>query len=647
MKKYHFLVRLLVLLICFGLVWPVVENDAEAAQRRRSSKSKKRVSTKKSSRSRVKRSSSRRSRTRRSRRNRRASTPTIHRKGFDEMIGSNPGTLDGTDEEIAGAQIEEFKLRAYVKYLSDDLLEGRGTGTRGGLLAAKFIAAELESMGLEPAAPDRTFFQQVPMISVKTEPDTKLTVKSAKGDAEFKFAEDFVASTDLEQAEIPINQEIVFVGYGVSAPEVPWNDYKDVDVKDKLVMMLVNDPPATAAEPNLFGGKALTYYGRWTYKFEEAARRGATGVILVHSTESAGYGWQVVRTGWDGERFGLVPDEKTPTLKFKSWVTEDVARKIAQLGGQDLERLREAAKTRDFKPVPLTAKVETTLKTKAQRITAPNVVAILRGENLEAPPLAATTKQASIAPAPDPTPLLRDEFIVYSAHWDHLGMRPDQPGDNIYNGAVDNATGIAGLLAIARAYSNLEVKPKRSILFIATTAEEQGLLGAEFYTRNPLVPLNKTVANINLDSMNVLGMTSDITPLGADRSTLGKIIGEVAKENQVTIAPDSRPEQGSFYRSDHFPFAKAGIPAVSFNSGTKFVGHPETWGQEQFAEYNKSRYHQPTDEYSPNWDFSGMVQQARLAFWIGLRIADADQMPEWNKGDEFERARLNSLGRLP
>lgn len=651
MKKYRCLVRLLVLLLCFGLVWPVmpkIEEGAEAAQRR-SSKSKKRASAKKSSRSRVKRSSSRRSRVRRSRRgrSRRASTPVVRRKGFDEMIGSNPGTLDGTDEEIAGAQIEEFKLRAYVKYLSDDLLEGRGTGTRGGLLAAKFIAAELEAMGLEPAAPDRTFFQQVPMISVKADPDTKLTVKSTNGDAEFKFAEDFVASTDLEQAEIPVNQDIVFVGFGVSAPEVPWNDYKDVDVKDKLVMMLVNDPPASAAEPNLFGGRALTYYGRWTYKFEEAARRGAAGVILVHSTESAGYGWQVVRTGWDGERFGLVPDEKTPTLKFKSWVTEDSARKIVQLGGQDLDRLREAAKSRDFRPVPLTAKIETTLKTRSQRVTAPNVVAILRGENLETPALPATAKQASTEPAPDSTPLLRDEFIVYSAHWDHLGMRPDQPGDNIYNGAVDNATGIAGLLAIARAYASLEVKPKRSILFIATTAEEQGLLGAEFYTRNPLVPLNKTIANINLDSMNVLGMTSDITPLGADRSTLGKIIGEVAKENTVTIAPDPRPEQGSFYRSDHFPFAKAGIPAVSFNPGTKFVGHPEAWGQEQFAEYNRNRYHQPTDEYSPNWDFSGMVQQARLAFWIGLRIADADQMPEWNKGDEFERARLNSLGKLP
>ena len=481
-------------------------------------------------------------------------------------------------------------------------------------------------MGLEPAGPEKSYFQQVPMFSVKTDPETKLIVKAADDKKEeFKFAEEFVASTDLEQAEIAVNNDIVFVGYGINAPELNWNDYAGLDVKNKIVMMMVNDPPATAAEPNLFGGKTLTYYGRWTYKFEEAARQGAAGVILIHTTESAAYGWQVVRTGWDGEKFSLLPDDKTPTLKFKSWVTEDTARKIARLGGQDLDALRTAAKARGFKAVPLTAKVETTLKTKSQRVTAPNVVAIFRGA--------------------DKT--LKDEYVVYSGHWDHLGIRPDQPGDNIFNGAIDNATGIAGILAIARAFANLEIKPKRSVLFIATTAEEQGLLGAEYYARNPLVPLAKSVANINLDSMNVLGMTTDIAALGAERSTLGKVIEEVAKENQVTISPDAHPEQGLFYRSDHFPFAKAGVPAVNFEPGTKFVGHPESWGQEQFADYNKNRYHQPSDEYSANWDFSGMVQQARLAFWIGLRVADANDTPQWNQGDEFERARLKSLGKLP
>ncbi len=618
--------RLLILVLLLGLAWPALESDTEARrQRKKSSKSKVQKSRSKRG-SKVSRSRGRRSRVRRSRSRRRgSSTPAVRRKGFDEMMNAK-NAPEGTDEELAGAQIEEFKLRAWVKYLSDDLLEGRGTGARGGFLAAKFIASEFEEMGLEPAGPQRSYFQLVPMFSVKTDPETKLIVKAADDKKEeFKFADEFVASTDLEQPEIAINNDIIFVGHGINAPELNWNDYAGLDVKGKIVMMMVNDPPATEAEPNLFGGKALTYYGRWTYKFEEAARQGAAGAILIHTNESAAYGWQVVRTGWDGEKFSLLPDDKTPTLKFKGWVTEDAARKIAQLGGQNLDTLREAARKRGFKAVPLTAKVETTLKTKSQRVTAPNVVAIFRGA--------------------DQT--LKDEYVIYSGHWDHLGIRPDQAGDNIYNGAVDNATGIAGMLAIARAFANLEVKPKRSVLFIATTAEEQGLLGSEFYARNPLVPLAKSIANINLDSMNVLGMTTDITPLGAERSTLGKFIEEVCKENQVAIAPDARPEQGSFYRSDHFPFAKAGVPAVSFNPGTKFVGHPDDWGQEQFADYNKSRYHQPADEYSATWDFSGMVQQARLAFWIGLRVADTDTPPQWNAGDEFERARLKSLGKLP
>jgi Zn-dependent M28 family amino/carboxypeptidase len=384
---------------------------------------------------------------------------------------------------------------------------------------------------------------------------------------------------------------------------------------------MVNDPPATAAEPNLFGGKALTYYGRWTYKYEEAARRGAAGAILIHTNDSAGYGWNVVRSSWGGERFGLVPEAGTPVLALRAWVTEDAARKLASLGGQNLDQLRQAAQARSFRPVALGAKVETTLKATARRVQAPNVVGLLRGSD----------------------PALRSEYVVYSAHWDHLGVRPDQPGDNIYNGAADNATGIAGMLAIAKAFQALNTKPKRSVLFVATTAEEQGLLGAEFYARRPVVPLARTVAVINLDSMNILGQTTDITPLGAERSTLGKFIEAVAGENQVTISPDARPEQGSFYRSDHFPFAKAGVPAVSFNPGTNFVGHSPEWAKEKFKEYNESRYHQPSDEYSPNWDFSGMVQQARLAFWVGLRVANADETPQWNKGDEFERARLESL----
>src|SRR5262249_47956863 len=341
--------------------------------------------------------------------------------------------------------------------------------------------------------------QQAEMLGIKADPQLKLTFSStdtsggATKTTELRLGDDFVASSDIDQKEIPVSSEVIFVGHGIQSPEFTWDDYKGLDVRGKVVLIMVNEPAATSIEPNLFAATALTYYGRWTYKFEEAARRGALGVILIHTNATAGYGWNVVRSSWNDERFGLVPDGSTPTLKFKSWITEGAARKLLQQSGQDFDRLEQASRNRDFRPVPLNLKIETTLKTTVRRVMAPNVVGLVRGSD----------------------PQLKQEFVVYSAHWDHLGMRPDLQGDKIYNGAVDNATGVAGILAIAQAYSSLQVKPKRSTLFIATTAEEQGLLGAEYYTRHPLEPLARTVANINLDSMNVLGLTTDITPLGA------------------------------------------------------------------------------------------------------------------------------------
>jgi Zn-dependent M28 family amino/carboxypeptidase len=618
MKINRSLIRLFAFMICFGLVWPLTwPIDGAAAQSRAKSGAQKKGGAKKRSRGKSRRSASRRARGS-------SGVAATPRPAFDKIMSANRALLsEATDADSASSQIVESKLRAHVKYLADDLLEGRGPGSRGGMLAAKYIASQFEALGLEPAAADRSFFQQVQMIGTRTDPSTKLAVKSESAAAEFKFGDEFVAGTDLEQAEIPINGEIIFAGYGVNAPENNWDDYKGLDVRGKVLMIMVNDPPASPSEPNLFGGKALTYYGRWTYKYEEAARRGAAGVILIHTDNSAGYGWSVVRNSWGGARFGLAPEANTPSLKLKSWVTEETAHKIAQLGGKDLNQLRQSAASRDFRPAPLGVSLNMTLRAQSQRMTSPNVVAIYRGNDLT----------------------LKNEYVVYSAHWDHLGVRPDQPGDNIYNGAVDNATGVAGIIAIANAFNSLAIKPRRSILFIATTAEEQGLLGAEYYATHPLVPFQQTVANINLDSMNALGVTTDITPLGAERSTLGKVIDEVAKENNVTVSPDPRPEQGSFYRSDHFPFAKAGVPAVSFNPGVKFVGHSDKWGDEQFQDYNQHRYHQPSDEYSPNWNFGGMIQQARLAFWIGLRVANATETPQWNRGDEFERARLKSLGK--
>ncbi|MDX2034642.1 MAG: M28 family peptidase [Blastocatellia bacterium] len=604
MKKYRHLVRLLLILITLSLAWSFSLEDSavEAAQRRTARKKAPKKRT---------------TRSRRSRSRRRAVAPAP-KTSFDKVMSENRGLVnEASDAENAALRIDEGTLRAHVRFLADDLLEGRGPGARGGLLAAKYIAAQFEAMGLEPATPDRNYFQQVQMIGSRPDPSSRLVVKGGGAEADFKFGDDFVSGSDLEQTEIPLNAEIVFVGYGIHSPENNWDDYKGMDLRGKVLLMMVNDPPATPTEPNLFAGKGLTYYGRWTYKYEEGARRGAAGVILIHTNESAGYGWQVIRNSWGAERFGLVPDAGTPALKMKAWVTDEAARRIAQLGGQNLDQLRQTAASRGFKPVVLTSRVDTTLRSQVQRLTSPNVVAIYRGN--------------------DPT--LKNEYVVYSAHWDHLGIRPDQAGDNIYNGAVDNATGISGLLTLARACTSLTIRPRRSILFIATTAEEQGLLGAEYYARNPLVPVKDSVANINLDSMNVLGQTTDISPLGAERSSLGKIIEEVARENNVAVALDSHPEQGHFYRSDHFPFAKAGIPAVSFNPGSKFVGHADSWGEEQFNDYNTHRYHQPSDEYSPNWDFSGMIQQTKLAFLIGLRVANANEAPQWNKGDEFERAR--------
>lgn len=613
------LVHLIVLLLCLSITWEI-----EAAPRKRQKRAS--VTKKRGKSARAK------SRVARGRRGKVRRTRVVYRRGrkgrrvvrrvvtydFPPASGDE-GAIN--DAEQGGAQINDAELRAHIKYLADDLLEGRAPGSRGGMLAAKYIAARFESAGLEPAAADRTYFQQAAMISTTADAANKLTIKSGDRSEDLKFADDFIGTTELDKNEVAINNELVFVGYGIQSPENNWDDYKGLDVRGKVLLIMVNDPPATAAEPNLFGGKALTYYGRWTYKYEEAARRGAAGVILIHTTESAGYGWNVVKSSWSGERFSLVPDGSVSPLAMKAWATEDAARKIAQLAGQNLDALRQAAQTRDFRPVTFNARVESTLKVTIRRVSSPNVVGIFRGSDDK----------------------LKNEYVVFSAHWDHFGIRPEQPGDNIYNGAVDNATGIAGILAIAKAFAALEEKPKRSILFIATTAEEQGLLGAEYYARHPLVPLSKTVANINLDSLNIYGLTSDLTPLGADRSTLGQFIEEVAKENQVTISPDSHPEQGLFYRSDHFPFAKAGVPAVNFEPGSNFVGHSADWGKKQFEDYNANRYHQPSDEYSPNWDFSGMVQQTRLAFWAGLKVANASETPKWKPGDEFERARLQSL----
>jgi Zn-dependent M28 family amino/carboxypeptidase len=522
-----------------------------------------------------------------------------------------------------GVDFDERMLRAHIKFLSDDLLEGRGTGAKGGDLAAKYIAAQLEAMGLKGAGKNGSYFQPVSLFGVKSDPNTSLSVTAGDKNEVFKFSDDFVAFTGAQQADVSLDAEMVFVGYGIDAPEQKWNDYKgDANkYRGKIFVMLVNDPPATEAEPKLFGGRALTYYGRWTYKFEEAARRGAAGVILLHTDESAGYPWGVVRTSNGSWRFDIArgPDDKSPFLKMRSWMTDKAARRMLQLASQDLDKLRKQAETRDFQPVDLQSRARINLKSEVKRLEAPNVVATFPGRD----------------------PKLRDEYVVYSAHWDHLGIgAPNKEGDNIYNGAVDNATGIACVLAIAEALSKLPAnqRPRRSSLFLFPTAEEQGLFGTEWYTKHPVVPLKKTAGNVNLDSVNIMGRTRDFVPLGAERSSLKAIVDRVARERNMKVSPDPRPEQGSFYRSDHFPFARVGVPSISMKEGNDFVGRPAGWGEQQFKAYNTAHYHQPSDEYSDSWDFKGLIQMAEISFAIGRQIGDIESMPKFNPDDEFAKA---------
>lgn len=522
----------------------------------------------------------------------------------------------------SAASLDEKAIRAHIKFLSSDLLEGRGTGARGGEIAANYLAAQMEAMGLRGAGDNGSFFQPVSLVGVKADPTTKLTVSGRNGKESFKFADDYVAFTGAQTDEVDVDADMVFVGYGIEAPTQRWNDYKGGadDYRGKILVMLVNDPPATADEPNLFGGKTLTYFGRWTYKYEEAARRGAVGAILLHTDQSAGYPWSVVRTSNGAWRFDIerTANETTPFLKIRSWVTDEAARKIMKLAGQDLDDLRTKAAARDFRPVALGLKGKINLKSEVKHVKAPNVAGILPGSD----------------------PKLRGEYVVYSAHWDHLGIgAPDKTGDTIYNGALDNATGCAVVLAIAESLSKLPPaqRPRRSSLFLFPTAEEQGLIGADWYTKHPLVPLDKTAGNVNLDSMNVLGRTHDFIPLGAERSSLQAVVEAVARERGLRVSPDARPEQGSYFRSDHFPFARVGVPSISLKEGNDYVGRSKEWGEEQFRAYNTAHYHQPSDEFRDSWDFSGMLQEGDIAMAIGRRIADLPQLPNFNVGDEFRR----------
>jgi len=525
------------------------------------------------------------------------------------MVSSGPAL-----DEIRGDDIA-----AHLQFLAGDLLEGRAPSTRGGQLAAKYLAAQLALLGYEPAGDNGTYFQDVAIVESVVNPSFALAAGSG---APFKYLEDVVAFSDLHDPHVSVSGEIVFVGHGIVAPEYNWNDYAGIDVAGKIAMIMVNDPPATPEEPQLFGGRALTYYGRWTYKFEEAARQGAAGAILIHTDESATYPWQVVQSSWSGTQYSIPAVPGAPRLALKAWVTDRAAREIAKRGGKDLNALRTAAIGRSARPVSLGIRASATIAQTVEQKTSPNVIGVLRGTN-------------------------PSEAVIYTAHYDHLGMRDAQPGDapdadRIYNGATDNASGLAGTLEIAQALVRGRARPARSVYVLFTTAEESGLLGAEYFAAHPALPPARWAGNINIDSLNMGGPSRDVVLLGADRSTIGTIASRLAGERTRVVGPDAEPERGYFFRSDHFPLAKIGVPAVSLSDPVEFVGSDPDAGKKLKEEYDAKRYHQPADEVLPSWDYSGAVNDMRFLAELGWRIANAPEMPTYHQGDQFARPRLNS-----
>jgi Zn-dependent M28 family amino/carboxypeptidase len=514
--------------------------------------------------------------------------------------------------------ISQDRIRAHVRFLSHDLLEGRGTGQRGGDLAAEYIATQFALYGLKPAGDNGTYMQKVPMVGITPAPDTTFTLApDGKSSKPLKVLDDYVAYDQTQQPKSEIDAPIVFVGYGIHAPEYNWDDYKDVDVKGKVLLMLVNEPPSQ--DPKFFNGKALTYYGRWTYKYEEAARRGAVAAILIHQTEMASYPWEVVRNSNSGEKAYLKFDG-SPKLKAAAWVQFAVAQKLASDCGQNLEKLMTDAQSRNFKPVAFSAHLQARMTSKVRPFESNNVIAMLPGVD----------------------PSLKSQAVLYTAHYDHLGIRPDMPGDNIYNGANDNATGCGILLEVARTFAQATEKPHRSILFASVTAEEQGLLGSEYLGLHPPVPAGRIALDLNYDDLPPLGAPEEVSVSGAERTSFYRIVESTAKDFRLAIRADAHPEAGHYYRSDHFSLARVGIPSFSINEGVKYKGHDEAWGLQQDQEYNQKHYHQPSDEFDPESDFIGDATMARFGFILGWQAASLPRPVNWQKGDEFEAARLKS-----
>lgn len=520
----------------------------------------------------------------------------------------------------APAAITPNEIDGHLRFLSSDLLEGRAPATRGGRLAAEYIAAQLRVFGVDPGV-NGSYFQKVPIDIVAASRPTIRAAATGRATATLRYPDDVVVWAGSAAESSAARGELVFVGYGSTAPEYKWNDFKDADVRGKILLVLVNDAPASRNEPELFGGRAMTYYGRWTYKFEEAERRGAAGALIVHTTERAGYPWHTVVGSWAKEQRMLPRDPNLPApLGIRGWITDSAATALLAQAGLDLAQLRTQAESRAFNPVSTGIMVDLSFRNTVEHLESENVVGVVRGRD----------------------PMVRDQFVAFSSHWDHLGIGPAVDGDSIYNGALDNASGVADLLAVARVAQQAP-KPRRSLLFVFVTAEESGLLGSEFFGQNPVAPAEKIIANINVDGGNILGRVRDLTVLGSNKSSLGPALARVLATRGMRISPEEHPERGHFYRSDHFSFAKVGIPSVSIGAGTDFIGRPKGWGLEQNEDYTAKRYHQPSDAYRADFDLTGAAQLAEILLRFGTSVANSTTVPTWNPDAEFREVRERSL----
>ena len=529
------------------------------------------------------------------------------------------GPVPAAVEKAAHAYLTQAALEAPIRFLASELLEGRGPATRGDELARLYLQTQLEGLGYQPAFANGAWQQPFDIVGLKAQFPKTWSFTGPAGKVDLSWREDYIAVSGVQQEQVSLsNAQLVFVGYGIQAPEFQWDDYKGVDLKGKILVMMNNDPDW---DPNLFAGKRRLYYGRWDYKYESAARQGAAGAIIIHTTPSAGYPWQVVQSSWGGEQFQL-PAGSEPHVGVQAWTTEEAARRLLKGAGQDLDKLVTAAHSRDFRPVPLGLSTSLTFTNTLSRVKTANVGGVLPGND----------------------PKLAPQVLIYSAHHDHFGIgEPDKSGDKIYHGAVDNASGCAQVLAIARAFALLPQRPRRTVMALFVAGEERGLLGSAYYAQHPSFPSGRIAANINIDGGNIFGRTREAVLVSLGKSSLDEIAASAVKSQGRKLEGDEYPDRGYYYRSDQFSFAKIGVPALYFSQGTDVIGKPPGWGKQRHDEWELKQYHQPSDKLDGSWNFDGMIEDAQLYLYAGWLIAQAEALPAWKPGDEFEAARKRAL----